>query len=221
MRSILIALSLLIAAPAWAQGADSELWLTAAGEIAIGERTSLEADSISRFSDDSGGLYEVEMSAGAKRQLGGGWWVGGGFVRVVNYARGTVTRTENRVRVQAGLSTGAGPFKLSGRLRLERRTASTGDQIGYRLRPNVKATLPLGQSGLHLFASHESFIVVKDTESGDNTGHERMRNSVGLSLKASKAINVEAGYLHQYRLPRNGRASATDHALTLTLAVSL
>lgn len=221
MRSILIALMLLTAAPAWAQGADSELWLTATGEVTVGDNTSIEVDSINRFSDDAGGLYEVELSAGVKRQIGGGLWLGGGYVRVVNYARGTVTRTEDRLRVQGGVSTDAGPFKLSGRLRLERREASTGDEIGYRLRPNIKAALPLGQSDFRLFASHESFFALDDTDWGENAGHDRMRNAIGVSWQVGKAIGVEAGYLHQYRLPRNGRASATDHALTLTLGVSL
>lgn len=222
MRSILIALPLaLIAVPAAAQGDDSELWITATGEVAIGERTSVEVESINRFSDDSGGLYEIELSAGVKREIGKGWWLGGGYVRVVNYSRATVTRTEDRLRVQGGVSTDAGPFKLSGRLRLERRAASTGDEIGYRLRPNIKAALPLGQSDFRLFASHESFVPLDDTDWGENAGHDRMRNAIGLSWEASKAIGVEAGYLHQYRMPRNGRASATDHALTLTIGVSL
>lgn len=221
MRSILIALPLLIAAPAVAQDPDSELWLTATGEVAVGENTSIEVESINRFSDDSGGLYEIELAAGVEQQVGGGWWVGGGYVRVVNYLRGNVTRTEDRLRVQGGFSTNAGPFKLSGRLRLERRAASTGDEIGYRLRPNIKAALPLGKSDFRLFAAHESFFPLDDTDWGENAGHDRMRNSVGVSWKASKAISVEGGYLHQYRLPRNGRASATDHALTLTLGVSL
>ena len=221
MRSILIAMPLLIAAPAWAQDADSELWLTATGEIAVGKRTSIAVESVNRFSDDSGGLYEIELAAGVKRQLGEGWSVGGGYVRVVNYSRGIVTRTEDRLRVDGGFSTDAGPFKLSGRLRLERRAASTGDEIGYRLRPNIKAALPLGKSDVRLFASHESFFALDDTDWGENAGHDRMRNAVGVSWKASKTIGVEAGYLHQYRMPRNARASATDHALTLTLGVSL
>ncbi len=221
MRSILIAFPLLIAAPAVAQDADSELWLTATGEVAVGDKTSIEVESINRFSDDSGGLYEIELSAGIEQQVGGGWWVGGGYVRVVNYSRGNVTRTEDRLRVQGGFSTNAGPFKLSGRLRLERREASAGDEIGYRLRPNIKAALPLGESDFRLFAAHESFLPLDDTDWGENAGHDRMRNSVGVSWKASKAISVEGGYLHQYRLPRNGRASATDHALTFTLGVSL
>jgi hypothetical protein len=222
MRSILIAMPIALSAvPASAQDADSELWLTATGEVAVDENTSIEVESINRFSDDSGGLYEMELSAGVKREIGNGWWLGGGYVRVVSYSRGTVTRTEDRLRVQGGVSTDAGPFKLSGRLRLERREASTGDEIGYRLRPNIKAALPLGKSDFRLFASHESFFPLDDTDWGENAGHDRMRNAVGVSWKASKAIGVEAGYLHQYRPPRNGRASATDHALTLTLGVSL
>ena len=221
MRSILIALPLLFAVPAWAQDADSELWLTATGEVAVGDNTSIEVESINRFSDDSGGLYEIELAAGVKQQIGDGWWVGGGYVRVVNYSRGTVTRTEDRLRVQGGFSTNAGPFKLSGRLRLERREASTGDEIGYRLRPNLKAALPLGKSDFRLFASHESFFALDDTDWGENAGHDRMRNAVGVSWKASKTIGLEAGYLHQYRLPRNGRTNATDHALTLTVGVNL
>ncbi|MFL9840787.1 DUF2490 domain-containing protein [Sphingomonas sp. ST-64] len=221
MRSILIALPLVIATPAIAQDEDSELWLSGSGEVSVGERTSVEVESINRFSDDAGGLYEIELAAGVEQQVGNGWWVGGGYVRVVNYSRGTVTRTEDRFRVQGGASTDAGPFKLSARLRLERRTRSNGDDIGYRLRPSVKLALPLGDSAFRLFASHESFIPLNDTDWGERSGHDRMRNAAGISWKASKAIGVEAGYLNQYRFARGAPQGTMDHVLTLSLGVSL
>ena len=41
-------------------------------EVAVGENTSIELESINRFSDDSGGLYEIELSAGIEQQVGGG-----------------------------------------------------------------------------------------------------------------------------------------------------
>lgn len=221
MRSILLALSLLIAFPVSAQDSDSELWLTGLGEVALNDRTRIEVESISRVSDDSGGLYEIELAAGVEQLLGGGWWVGGGYVRVVNYARGTVTRTEDRLRVQGGVSGEAGPIKVAARLRLEHRSRSDGEDIGYRLRPLVRVALPLGAHDLDLFASHESFVPLNDTDWGEDMGHERMRNAVGIRWQASKAIGIEAGYLNQYRFGRGGRPDTVDHVLALSLSVSL
>lgn len=221
MRSILIAFPLLIAAPAWAQDTDSELWLTGTGEVALGEGTAAAAEWINRFSDDSDGLYEIELAASLKHKLGGGWSVGGGYVRVINYADGDVTRTEDRFRADGSYATRAGPFGLSARLRLEHRIRSDGDDIGYRLRPSIEATLPLGDSAFELFASHESFLPLNDTDWGENAGYDRMRNAVGISWKASKAIGFEAGYLNQYRFGRGVARDTMDHAFTLSLGISL
>ncbi|PKP93255.1 MAG: DUF2490 domain-containing protein [Alphaproteobacteria bacterium HGW-Alphaproteobacteria-16] len=222
MRSILLALPLLIlASPALAQDEDSELWLIVSADIALGKNTEIDLEAISRFSDDSDGLYEAEFMGGVTRTVAKGVSIHGGYVRVVNYSRGDVTRGEDRFRVQLGLSGEAGPVKLSGRLRVEHRSVSTGDDTGYRFRPQIEASLPLGDSAFSAFASHESLIPLNDTDWGEQAGYDRMRNLAGVSWKASDAIDVEIGYLNQYRFGRGTRQDTMDHALWLSVGLSL
>lgn len=222
MRSILLALPLALAAsPALAQEEDSELWLTGGGSVAVGEKTEIDFESVNRFSDDSGGLYEIELMGGVTQEVAKGLTLHGGYVRVVNYSRGTVTRTEDRFRIQLGLSRTLGTVKLSGRVRLEHRSRSDGDDTGYRLRPQIKASLPLGESDFSLVGSHESLIPLNDTDWGEEGGYDRMRNLIGVNWKASKQVSIEAGYLNQYRFGRGGDRDVMDHALSVSLGLSL
>lgn len=222
MRSILLALPVLIlSSPALAQEEDSELWLTGGAGIAVGENMEIDFEVISRFSDDSDGLYEAEFMGGVTQSVAKGVSIHGGYVRVVNYAGGSMTRTEDRFRAQLGLSGSAGPVELSGRLRFEHRSASTGDDTSYRFRPQIKASLPLGTSEFSLVASHESLIPLNDTDWGEQAGYDRMRNLAGLSWQASDTIGVEIGYLNQYRFGRGIRRDTMDHAFSLSVGLSL
>lgn len=220
MRSILLAIPILIATPALAQEEDQELWLTGAAKVGLGEDTAFEFDTVARFGNDPGGLYEVEINTLIAHKLTDSITIGGGYVRNINYSRGLVTRTENRWRAQVGLSGSAGKIKLSGRMRIEYRRRSDGDDTGYRLRPQIKATLPVG-GPFSLVASHESLIPLNDTDWGEVAGYDRMRNMAGVSWKASDAISIEAGYLNQYRFGRGGNRDTMDHALALSVGFSL
>lgn len=221
MRSILLAIPFALAAsPALAQEEDSELWLTGSAKVGIADSTDLEFESVNRFSDDSGGLYEIELMGGVAQEVAKGVTLGGGYVRVVNYSRGTATRTEDRFRVQVGLSGNAGVVRLSGRMRLEHRTRSDGEDVAYRLRPQIKATVPIG-GPFSAVASHESLIPLNDTDWGERSGYDRMRNMIGLNWKASKLLSIEAGYLNQYRFGHDRRRDVMDHALSVSLGLSL
>lgn len=220
-RLLLCLFTLLLPAAALAQEEDQELWLTGAINVPLGEETKFEFDTVSRFGNDPGGLYEIEINTLIAHQVAKGVTIGGGYVRNINYSRGTVTRTEDRLRVQVGLSGAAGAVKLSGRVRLENRWRSDGDDTGYRLRPQIKATLPLGESAFSLVGSHESLIPLNDTDWGEEAGYDRMRNFVGVNWKASKQVAIEAGYLNQYRFGRGGDRDVMDHALAVTVGLSL
>lgn len=221
MRSILLAIPLaLIATPALAQEEDQELWLTGAASVGLGGGTAFEFDTVARFGNDPGGLYEVEINTLVSHKLPGGITIGGGYTRNVNYSRGTVTRTENRLRVQVGLSGKSGAVKLSGRIRLEHRDRSGGDEIGYRLRPQIKVAMPLNDSFTGI-VSHESFIALDDTDWGQRAGYERMRNFAGIGWKANKTLSFEIGYMNQYGFGRNGARDVIDHALALGVGLTL
>lgn len=221
MRSILLAVPLaLIAAPALAQEEDQELWLTGAAKLGLAKDLAFEFDTVARWGEDAGGLYEVEINTLIAHKLTKSVTIGGGYVRNVNYSRGEVTRTEDRLRAQVALSGSAGPVKLSGRMRLEYRRRSDGDDTGYRLRPQFKATLPIG-GPFSLVASHESMIPLNDTDWGEVAGIDRVRNMVGVNWQASDMIAIEAGYLNQYRFGTDGDRDTMDHALAVSVALTL
>lgn len=220
-RLLICVFSLLLPTAALAQEEDQELWLTGAASVKLGERTKFEFDTVSRFGNDPGGLYEVEINTLVAHEVAKGITIGGGYVRNINYSRGTVTRTEDRLRAQVGLSGNAGSVKLSGRLRIEQRWRSDGDDTGYRLRPQIKATLPFGDSDFSLVGSHESLIPLNDTDWGEEAGYDRMRNFVGVNWKASKLVSIETGYLNQYRFGRGGDRDVMDHALAVSVGLSL
>lgn len=210
----------LVATPAWARDEDQQLWLKAAVSVGLGDRMELNLDTESRFSNDSNGLDEIELGGMVTYALAKGGSIGGGYVRSMDYPHGDVTRTEDRLRVHFGASGTVGPAKLSGRVRLEHRQRSDGDDAGFRLRPQIKATLPVG-GPFSLVASHESFILLNNTDWGQRTGYQRMRNFAGVALRARERWSIEAGYMNQYDFGRNRAPDAMTHALSVSLMLSL
>ena len=210
---------LFLPSAAMAQQEDQELWLTTAATIKLADKTKFETDVVARFGNDADGLYEVEVNAMLLQDVGGGITLGGGYTRAVNYSNGNVTRTQDRLRAQVGMAGALGKLKLPGRARLEYRMRSDGDDEGFRLRPQVKATLPIG-GPFSLVGQHESFILLNDTDWGQIAGYERMRNFAGINWKLNKTVAVEAGYLNQYNFGRDIRRDVMDHALTFSLGLN-
>ncbi|KAF1716039.1 hypothetical protein CSC74_12815 [Pseudoxanthomonas yeongjuensis] len=210
----------LVAVPAWARDEDQQLWLKSAVSVGLGDRTKLDFDVESRFSNDSNGLDEVELGGMVTYAVAKGVTLGGGYVRSIDYLHGDVSRTEDRLRAHFGVSGTIGPARLSGRVRLEHRQRSDGDDAGFRLRPQIKATLPVG-GPFSLVASHESFILLNDTDWGQRTGYQRMRNFAGVTWRASGRWSVEAGYMNQYDFGRNRASNEMTHALSVSAMLNL
>jgi hypothetical protein len=210
----------LVAAPAWARDEDQQLWLKAAISVGLGDRMKLDLDAESRFGNDSNGLDEVELGGMVTYAVAKGVTVGGGYVRSTDYLDGDVYRTEDRLRAHFGVSGTVGSARLSARVRLEHRQRSDGDDVGFRLRPQIKATVPIG-GPFSLVASHESFILLNDTDWGQRTGYQRMRNFAGVTWTASRKWSVEAGYMNQYDFGRNRASDKMTHALSVSATLNL
>jgi len=210
----------LVATPAWARDEDQQLWLKGAVSVGLGDRMKLDLDAENRFGNDSNGLDEVELGSMVTYAAAKGVAIGGGYVRSIDYMDGDVSRTEDRLRVHFGVSGTVGPAKLSGRVRLEHRQRSDGDDAGFRLRPQIKATLPV-DGPFSLVASHESFILLNDTDWGQRSGYQRMRNFAGVAWRASERWSVEAGYMNQYDFGRNRAPDAMTNALSVSVLLNL
>lgn len=218
MRSILLALSLLLASPAAAQQTDTQLWLQLNGSFGIAPSWKVTLESIGRFSDRAEGFSHAEAGLLVTHTTPGGVELSAGYRHVEDWDRGVRQPNEERLRQIVLVPFGAG---FSGRLRFEQRFRDDGEEVGFRLRPRVGLELPLQGSGLKLFATSEHFVNFNDTAWGQNGGYERMRNAAGLSVSVGGKLRAEFGYLNQYRFGRAGMRDQMDHAATLTLSFDL
>ena len=84
---------------------------------------------------------------------------------------------------------------LSGRLRYEQRWRHGLDGTGWRVRPYVKYSLPLhGKMALNLSA--EPFFNLNRTSFQRQSGLDRMRSLISVSVSLSKRLSGEAGYMN-------------------------
>lgn len=218
MRSILLALPLLLTTQAEAQQTDEQLWLQTNGSVRIGAREKVTMEAIARFSDRVQGLSHTEIGGLFTHTLRGGVELSFGYRHVEDWDRNGRLPNEERLRQMILVPLGSG---FSGRLRFEQRFNSSGSEVGFRLRPRLGFDTPLGTHGLHVFATQEHFLNLNTTAWGARGGYERMRNAVGISIPLSSALRGEVGYLNQYRFGRDGRRDQMDHVATFTLSFNV
>ncbi len=218
-RLTLIAAGLLAPAQALAAEDDAQIWLRASASGTLSGPWQGSFETVLRFGDDADGLYEGEYGGSLGYQFREGATLYAGYLHVPTYSRRGVTRTENRFRQQLNLSLGKlGGGQLNGRFRIEQRLVSTGNDLGFRLRPGLLWSLPLRDDGkTALVLSHESFINLNGTDWGQRSGYERMRNLVAISTPVTKRISAEIGYLNQYGF--RGR-DTQDHVTSVSASYS-
>ncbi len=202
--------------PALAQQQDEQLWLQANTVVPLDDRFRLTLEQIARFSDRQDGLYTTEFGGILGYKLDDHVELGFGYRRV-DFYNGNTGRSEHRLRQQIIASFGA----ITTRLRVDERFHPAGSEIGFRVRPLIRYNYKLRKNGLGLFASHESFFLPNSTSWGQRAGYERMRNSVGVTVKIVKGVSGDLGYLNQYRFARGGARAQMDHALSFQLTINL
>ena len=138
---------------------DAQGWAAATVNVDLGGGFRASNETVLRFSDNRGGLYEVEdnLMVGYKPNKQVTLWLG--YTHNPQYDHGDFTRMEHRFRQQVNIDNflAIGRVKFSGRLRLEERWREGQGGPAWRLRPFVKAAVPL-KGKVNLVLSHESFI---------------------------------------------------------------
>jgi hypothetical protein len=219
---ILTAVSALLSTPAHARE-DEQLWATASATFKLTDKWRLSQEMTSRFSDNRGGLYELEAVAMASLQLNRNLTAAAGYVFNPQYSDGDLTAREHRLREQITIDNVArfGGGKLSARIRLEQRWRENADGTAWRARPYVKYSLPLRKAGkTALVFSNETFINLQNTSFQRAEGIDRMRNLIALSTPLSKRLGLEVGYLNQHGFVRNGE-DTVDHSASIALSLTL
>lgn len=219
MHRALLTLPLLLAPlPAFAQRTDEQLWLAANASTSVGGKARVTLESIGRFSDRAGGFFHSEFGVLGSVTVAKGVEVAAGYRHVEDWDHGRVLPNDERLRQIVTISLNK---YFATRLRLEQRFNSSGKGVGVRLRPQQRFTLPLAEKGPSLFVTHEDFINLNETRWGQRSGYERMRNAIGVTVPLGKRLSTDIGYLNQYRFGRRGARDQMDHALTLTLSLTL
>ena len=218
MRLPLIALAVpatLIAAQAQASE-DTQHWETLNVTVNLPDNFKLNSETIARTSDAKG-FYEIEQNLMVGKKLNKNVTAWLGYTFNPTYNHGDFRAREHRFRQQVNFDNVAqiGKVKLGGRVRTEERWREGQTGTGWRLRPQVKASMPfIGKSTFSL--SHESFINLNTTSFQTVSGYDRMRNTAAFSVPASRRLGVEIGYTNQRAIVRGGPDS-TDHVLVTSL----
>jgi len=218
LRALLTLPLLLAPLPAFAQRTDEQLWLAANASAPVGDGARLTLESIGRFSDRAGGFFHSEFGALGSLTVAKGIEIAAGYRHVEDWDHGRALPNEERLRQMITIALGK---RFAARMRVEQRFNSSGSGVGVRVRPQLRFTLPLAEKGPTLFATHEDFLNVNDTRWGQRSGYERMRNAIGVTVPLAKRLSTDIGYLNQYRFGRRGARDQMDHALTLTLSLTL
>ena len=222
MRTVLIPLALAAAlgaaGPALASE-DTQYWQTLNVSVALPDNFKVSNETVLR-SSDARGFYEVENNfmVGKKVNKVVTLWLG--YTFDPQYNHGTFRVREHRFRQQVNFDNFAvlGKVRLSGRVRLEERWREGQTGTAYRLRPQVKAVVPVAGK-VTLGVSSEQFFNLNNTGFQTVDGLERMRNAIFITVPLSKKISVDFGYLNQHGFVPNGPDSS-DHVLTTGLSAS-
>ena len=102
MRAAILALPLALCAAAPASAGDFEQWVQFSAAIDLSERIVLQDEIVARFSNDDGGLYEIENALMLGYKLPGKVTLWAGYVHDPNYSAGEFTVMERRALVTKG-----------------------------------------------------------------------------------------------------------------------
>lgn len=178
-------------------------------------------ESPHRFAADAHQYAQGAWRFGVGRTLSPEWSAWGGYV----FTRTDVpyTRTpylEHRPYQQLTWTRRGGRNQLSCRLRVEERFLETGNDMGLRVRQQVRMSVPVREiKPLAWVFSEEYFLNINATDYGARRGLDQNRAFAGASWQWSEVMRTEFGYLHQY-VHRNGQPNRVNHALVLHLALS-
>ncbi|HYZ49129.1 MAG TPA: DUF2490 domain-containing protein [Sphingomonas sp.] len=214
-RSMAALLTLAVAAPAAAEGV--QIWSTASLNAPLAGQWRGQVD----LSGRTRGGYANGQFVGRLTILHAvapGLVAGGGYAHNSNYpARGAVT-TEGQLFEQLIWDIPAGPIRLAARTRLEQRFQEGVDGTAWRLREQVKLSMPLWHSKMRAVLFAEPFLNLNHT-SRVREDFDQLRSFAGLNLPLTRHAALEFGYLGQFRHRLSG--NSWIHAVPLTLSVRL
>jgi hypothetical protein len=157
-------------------------------------------DAQARYFDIGSGINQYVIRPGVGYAISDNMSVWAGYGRFRTSNRVGDVSNEDRLWQQLSWNVARTDHGvLSMRARLEQRSVSTGDDLGWRLRYMAKYVRPLGSTeNLDLILSIEPFFDLRDTDWGGDAGLSSNRTAIALGWKLSPKLAMETGYMHQY-----------------------
>ena len=188
----------LAAAPVHAKKAQP--WPTFNITAPLGKGWSISGEVVGRIDRDGTGPSQLETRLQIGHAITRSVVLWAGYVHVVSYPplgrAGLEDQAVEQLNWKAGSIAG---ISFSSRTRLEQRFQRGVGATNWRVREQVKASVPLGRHVAGIVWV-EPFWALNQT-SGVRRGFDQLRSFAGISVPLSPHVDIEAGYLNQF-LPR-------------------
>lgn len=212
-----IAPILFLATPALAEE-DMQGWAAATATVPVDDRVVVWLEGQGRFSDEVSRLGQLLIRPGIGYRVSPSTTLFAGYTYVRTSPRGGAVTTEHRIWQQASwraIGDGKG-VTVSGRTRLEQRFVHGTGDVGVRFRQLMRVTAPIDRQGTQIVGWTEGFFGLNDTQAGQRTGFDRMRNFAGISLPVTATMRLEPGYMNEF-ISRRGTDDRANHIASVTM----
>lgn len=217
--ALAVALAMSVPTAAHAQQEDVQQWTLLSATGRVSGDVVVYAEVQPRFTDDvsRAGQLLIRPAIGVQVDPDVQLLLGYAYVRTAPL--GGRATDEHRVWQQLLWTAYRGPggLTLASRTRLEQRTVVGADDLGWRLRQQLRAQAPIRPgSKLQAVAWTEPFYNLDATDWGQRRGFDQVRSFIGLGVPVAAGLTAEPGYLNQ-TVFRRGQ-DRVNHVASVTLA---
>lgn len=208
---------LALAGPASAIEEDFQTWQQVIATTKLAEGTTGTIELQPRFTDDASRLGQLLIRPSIGFTIFDKTVLSLGYAYVRTSPAEGATTHEHRPWQQLAfpIASKEGVFTLSSRTRFEQRFREDGDDMGLRLRQQLRLMAPIAETNWQAVAWSEGFFNLNDTDWGAREGLDRWRNFVGVNIPLRSGVTLEPGYLNQY--VNRQSTDQVDHVVSVTL----
>lgn len=183
---------------------DNQSWNAWTVNLKVTDTVTVAHESHFRFYDDASRLGQLLMRPQVTYNASANHSYTVGYAYILTRPSTGVVLNEHRAWQQLGYTGLAlGKWMLSGRTRLEQRyVEGRGGDIGWRLRQQVRAVVPVGGT-VQALLWNETFVGFNKTAWGQRANLDQSRSFLGVAWRISDKHTLEPGAMHQ-RIFRNG-----------------
>jgi hypothetical protein len=193
---------------------DTQLWSLNAAQGRVGD-VVVYAEVQPRFTDGPERLGQLLLRPAVGVQIGPRTTALVGYAYVRTEPLGGRATDEHRFWQQVAWPVvAAGRLAVTARTRLEQRTVVGADDLGWRLRQQLRATHPLAGK-VAAVAWTEPFYTFNATDWGQRKGLDQVRTFAGVAVPVAPRLTAEPGYMNQTVFRRGEDRS--NHVASLNL----